>query len=109
MSIRTNVQSLPICGYSFSKILCLDIELPRARPTHGQGSYPGERPCSKMSMIPLTRHRDHVLPRNCFPSSQPGQCLLILDVPTLSAISLEKARPRGLTALYFIFVERFCL
>jgi hypothetical protein len=33
--------------------------------------------------------------KQLFPSSRPGRCLRILDVPTLSAISLEKAHPRG--------------
>jgi hypothetical protein len=40
----------------------------------------------------LMRRHGHML---SIPSSQPGRCLRILDVPTLSAISLEKADPRG--------------
>jgi hypothetical protein len=39
MVIPTSVQSLPICGYSFSKKNFLDIKLPRVCPAHGQGWY----------------------------------------------------------------------
>jgi hypothetical protein len=92
MVIRTSVQSLPICGYSFSKKNFLDIKPSCACPAHAQGWYPDEWRYSKRFMTPLTRH--HVT-KQFFPSSQPGRCLRILDVPALSAISLEKAHPRG--------------
>ncbi len=43
------------------------------------------------------------------PSISVKTMLRILDVPTLSAISLEKVHPHGRSALYLVFMPRFCL